>query len=154
MYHIENGWFLQSHKIHSPNCNIRPENTQIDAIIIHSISMPLACYEGDDISLLFTNQLDCDKDLSYDEVRGLKVSAHLLIRRTGELIQYVDLNERAWHAGKSCLGDREKCNDFSIGMSDIVMLPRDGKQILERALTGMHFSHGCSDRNDKLKIRE
>jgi len=116
MYHIENGWFLQSHKIHSPNCNIRPENTQIDAIIIHSISMPLACYEGDDISLLFTNQLDCDKDLSYDEVRGLKVSAHLLIRRTGELIQYVDLNERAWHAGKSCLGDREKCNDFSIGI--------------------------------------
>ncbi|MCU7834001.1 MAG: 1,6-anhydro-N-acetylmuramyl-L-alanine amidase AmpD [gamma proteobacterium symbiont of Taylorina sp.] len=116
MYKILNGWFKQSRKLASPNYDLRPENTLIDAIIIHSISMPLACYEGDDISQLFTNQLDCDKAPSYAEVRGLKVSAHLLIRRTGELIQYVDLNLRAWHAGKSCLGHREKCNDFSIGI--------------------------------------
>jgi len=116
MYDIVNGWFEQSQKIVSPNYNLRPENIAIDAIIIHSISMPPACYEGDDINQFFTNQLDWEKDPFYDSIRGMKVSAHLLIRRTGELIQYVDLYSRAWHAGQSCLANRENCNDFSIGI--------------------------------------
>jgi len=116
MYDIQNGWFSQSQKIASPNYSPRPENISIDAIIIHSISMPLGSYEGDDISQLFTNRLDWDKEPFYDSIRGLKVSAHFLIRRTGELIQYVDCYSRAWHAGQSCLGDKTKCNDFSIGI--------------------------------------
>ena len=116
MYDIQNGWFKQSLKIASSNYSSRPENTAIDAIIIHSISMPMGCYDGDDISQLFSNQLDWDKDPFYATIRNLKVSAHFLIRRNGELIQYVDCYARAWHAGKSCLGDRTKCNDFSIGI--------------------------------------
>lgn len=116
MYDISDGWFKQSRKTISPNFNERPEKMPIDAIIVHSISLPPACYEGDDISLFFTNELDCNKDPYYDALRQLKVSSHLLIRRDGELLQYVDLNSRAWHAGQSKLGDRENCNDFAIGI--------------------------------------
>ncbi|MCW8929270.1 MAG: 1,6-anhydro-N-acetylmuramyl-L-alanine amidase AmpD [Gammaproteobacteria bacterium] len=116
MYDISDGWFEQSHKICSPNYNERPDNTLINAIIIHSISLPPGCYGGDDISLFFSNKLDCTKDPFYDEIRGVEVSSHLLIRRTGELIQYVNLHSRAWHAGQSRLGQQENCNDFSIGI--------------------------------------
>ena len=116
MYDISDGWFKKSHKIISPNYNERPENSTIDAIIIHSISLPPGCYEGDDINHFFSNQLDCDKDPFYDEIRDLTVSAHLLIRRNGELVQYVNLLDRAWHAGQSRLGEQENCNDFSIGI--------------------------------------
>ncbi len=116
MYDISAGWFKQSHKVCSPNYNDRPENIAVDAIVIHSISLPPGCYEGDDISHFFVNELDCDKDPFYDEIRGLEVSAHLLIRRTGELVQYVNLHSRAWHAGQSQLDEQENCNDFSIGI--------------------------------------
>lgn len=116
MYDISDGWFKESRKIGSPNYNDRPLNMAIDAIIIHSISLPPGCYDGDDISLFFSNKLDCDKDPFYEEIRGLEVSSHLLIRRTGELTQYVNLNARAWHSGKSQLGHMENCNDFSIGI--------------------------------------
>lgn len=116
MYDISDGWFTQSQIINSPNFNERPENTAIDAIIIHSISLPPGCYEGDDISQFFENKLDCDKDPFYDEIRGVEVSAHLLIRRTGELVQYVNLYSRAWHAGQSQLGAQKDCNNFSIGI--------------------------------------
>ncbi|WP_198262653.1 1,6-anhydro-N-acetylmuramyl-L-alanine amidase AmpD [sulfur-oxidizing endosymbiont of Gigantopelta aegis] len=116
MYDISDGWFKQARKNPSPNHNERPEKMPIDAIIVHSISLPPGCYEGNDISLFFANELDCNKDPYYDALRELKVSSHLLIRRDGELLQYVDLNLRAWHAGQSKLGERENCNDFSIGI--------------------------------------
>ncbi|MCU7937969.1 MAG: 1,6-anhydro-N-acetylmuramyl-L-alanine amidase AmpD [gamma proteobacterium symbiont of Bathyaustriella thionipta] len=116
MYDISDGWFKKSRKIISPNYNERPEDSVIDAIIIHSISLPPGCYQGNDIHHFFSNQLDCDKDPFYDEIRDVMVSAHLLIRRSGELVQYVSLFDRAWHAGQSRLGEQENCNDFSIGI--------------------------------------
>jgi N-acetyl-anhydromuramoyl-L-alanine amidase len=116
MYDISDGWFKHSRRVSSPNYNKRPDNIAIDAIIIHSISMPPGCYKGDDIDQFFSNRLDWDKDPFYDSIRGLAVSAHLLIRRDGELVQYVNLFSRAWHAGQSQLGERENCNDFSIGI--------------------------------------
>ena len=116
MYNISDGWFKQSRRVVSPNFNERPENTTVDSIVIHSISLPPGCYDGNDIDVFFANQLDWEKDPFYASIRGLKVSAHLLIRRTGELVQYVNLWSRAWHAGPSCLGDRGNCNDFSIGI--------------------------------------
>ena len=88
----------------------------VDAIIIHSISLPPGCYQGNDIDDFFTNQLDCEKNPFYDELRDLKVSSHLFIRRSGELVQYVNLLDRAWHAGLSRMHERENCNDFSIGI--------------------------------------
>jgi len=116
MYEISEGWFKQSRRVESPNFNERPENISIDTIVIHSISLPPGCYEGNDIDCFFANHLDWDKDPYYASIRGLEVSSHLLIRRTGELVQYVNLWSRAWHAGQSCLDDRENCNDFSIGI--------------------------------------
>lgn len=116
MYDISDGWISKSLKITSPNYNKRPENIVIDAIILHSISLPPGCYKGDDIHHFFSNKLNCDKDPFYDEIRDLTVSAHLLIRRNGELVQYVSLFDRAWHAGQSRLGEQENCNDFSIGI--------------------------------------
>lgn len=116
MYAISDGWFKQSRRIVSPNFNDRPENIAIDAIIIHSISLPPGCYDGNDIDQFFSNQLDWKKDPYYELIQGMEVSSHLLIRRTGELVQYVNLFSRAWHAGQSQLCEKKNCNDFSIGI--------------------------------------
>ncbi len=116
MYDISDGWIKQAKRVHSPNYNQRPENTNVDAIIIHSISLPPGCYDGHDIEDFFTNSLDHDKDIYYQQIRHLQVSAHLLIRRSGELIQFVNFYDRAWHAGQSELHGCKDCNNFSIGI--------------------------------------
>ena len=116
MYEISDGWFTQARKIPSPNYNKRPENVTIDSIIIHSISLPPGQYGGDEIDRFFSNQLDWNEHAYFREIEGLQVSSHLLIRRDGELVQYVNLYDRAWHAGQSCLAGQENCNDFSIGI--------------------------------------
>jgi AmpD protein len=100
----------------SPNCDLRPENINLDLIVIHSISLPPAIYGGNYIKDLFTNQLDCTKDPYFLEIKDLQVSAHLLISRQGQVTQFVPFNLRAWHAGKSEHKGREACNDFSIGI--------------------------------------
>lgn len=84
--------------------------------MIHNISLPPRCYGGDHIERFFTNCLDWDEHPYFAEIRGMEVSAHLLIRRTGELLQFVSCDERAWHAGQSCYQGRDNCNDFSIGI--------------------------------------
>jgi len=116
MYEISKGWFKNAQKIISSNYNERPLNVCINAIIIHSISLPPGCYQGNDISLFFANRLDCAKHPYYQRLHDLQVSAHLLIRRDGQLMQFVNLYDRAWHAGQSCLADEFNCNDFSIGI--------------------------------------
>lgn len=116
MYEISDGWFKQSRQIPSPNYNQRPENAAIDSIIIHSISLPPGRYGGDEIDRFFSNQLNWQEHPYFQEIKGMEVSSHLLIRRNGELVQYVNLYDRAWHAGQSCLLGRENCNDFSIGI--------------------------------------
>lgn len=100
----------------SPNCDARPEGTAIDVLIIHAISLPPGDFGGPGIEQLFCNTLDPDGHPFYREICDQKVSAHLLIRRTGELIQFVPLHERAWHAGESCCEGRTRVNDFSIGV--------------------------------------
>ena len=100
----------------SPNFDSRPSGVRPEALIIHSISLPPGQYGGSEIEELFCNKLDCSAHTYFHALKNLKVSAHLLIRRNGEVIQFVSLNERAWHAGESfCLG-RENVNDFSIGI--------------------------------------
>ncbi len=116
MNNISDGWFTKAKKINSPNYDKRPHKLPIDAIILHSISLPPGCYQGNDIDCFFSNQLDCNKSSFYKEIQTLKVSSHLLIRRNGDLIQYVNLFERAWHAGQSQMGHQNNCNDFSIGI--------------------------------------
>ena len=100
----------------SDNCNNRPNNIIIDTIIIHCISLPVGSYGNQNIVDLFMNNLDINQDPSFESLKDVKVSSHLLIKRDGEIIQFVPFNLRAWHAGVSKHKERENCNDYSIGI--------------------------------------
>jgi len=100
----------------SPNFNERPKNIEINLLVIHSISLPPKKYHTDHIEKFFMNELDFRLDDFYKEIDGLKVSSHVLIKRTGEIIQFVPFNQRAWHAGVSTYKGRDDCNNFSIGI--------------------------------------
>ena len=100
----------------SPNRDARPDGTTPGMVILHGISLPPGVYGGGEIEALFLNELDCGAHPYFAEIRGLRVSAHLLVRRDGELVQFVPFTERAWHAGESHFRGRSRCNDFSIGI--------------------------------------
>jgi len=100
----------------SPNRDTRPGGSTVDMIVIHGISLPPGQFGGGEIEALFTNELDWDAHPYFGEIRGMEVSAHLLIRRDGELVQFVPFTERAWHAGESSFRGRARCNDYSIGI--------------------------------------
>lgn len=100
----------------SPNHDERPEGSVPELIIVHGISLPPGEYGGPWIDRLFANALPPDAHPYFAQVAGLKVSSHALIRRDGELVQYVPFHRRAWHAGASSYRGRERCNDFSIGI--------------------------------------
>lgn len=110
------GWYTQARMCASPNFGPRPKATTVSLVVIHSISLPPGVYGGDEIERLFTNRLDWDAHPYFDQIRGAEVSAHFVIRRTGELIQFVSVSDRAWHAGQSSWQGRDNCNDFSVGV--------------------------------------
>ncbi|MGV8892901.1 MAG: 1,6-anhydro-N-acetylmuramyl-L-alanine amidase AmpD [Burkholderiaceae bacterium] len=110
------GWCREVLRIASPNCDARSVGTAIDLLVIHNISLPPGQFGGEQICELFTNRLDCDAHPYFDQLRTLRVSSHFLIRRDGAVVQFVSVNERAWHAGLSSFGGRQGCNDFSIGI--------------------------------------
>jgi len=109
-------WLTDIRHVLSPNCDERPAPDAISLIVVHGISLPPGDYGGPWIDAFFTNQLEATAHPYFAEITGLRVSSHLLIRRDGEMVQYVPFSQRAWHAGKSCYRDREACNDFSIGI--------------------------------------
>lgn len=100
----------------SPNFDERPAGSQIELIVVHNISLPPGQFGGPGILDLFANRLDPAAHPYYREIEGLKVSSHFLVRRDGELIQFVPCARRAWHAGQSEWRGRSRCNDFSIGI--------------------------------------
>jgi AmpD protein len=110
-YILENANYIESH-----NCEDRPDHSIIDSIIIHCISLPENEYNNNNVINLFTNKLDINLHDSFKELKNTKVSSHLFIKRHGELIQFVPLDKKAWHAGKSEYMNRENFNDFSIGI--------------------------------------
>tara|TARA_X000000368_G_C22804916_1_gene612007 strand:+ start:22 stop:570 length:549 start_codon:yes stop_codon:yes gene_type:complete len=110
-YLIENIPYHQS-----INCDERPIGVDIDSIVIHCISLPSGVYDNNHIIDLFQNKLDTTQDKSFISLTNLKVSAHILVRRDGRIIQFVPFNLRAWHAGVSQYKNRENFNDFSIGI--------------------------------------
>lgn len=110
------GWCSAARRIDSPNHGPRPDGVEPTLVVIHSISLPPGRYGGDGIERLFTNTLDWDADPYYETIRGLTVSAHFVIRRDGELLQFVSTARRAWHAGRSRWRGRDDCNDYSIGI--------------------------------------
>ncbi|RUO34076.1 1,6-anhydro-N-acetylmuramyl-L-alanine amidase AmpD [Aliidiomarina soli] len=100
----------------SPHCDERPPGSDIELVVVHGISLPAGQFGLPYIDQLFLGTLDCTEKPDFAILDGLKVSAHCLIRRDGELIQYVPFDKRAWHAGVSSWHGRERCNDFSIGV--------------------------------------
>ncbi|MBI3713934.1 MAG: 1,6-anhydro-N-acetylmuramyl-L-alanine amidase AmpD [Burkholderiales bacterium] len=110
------GWCTQALVRPSPNFGPRPDAVEISLLVIHNISLPVGEYRQDHVSALFQNRLNCDAHPDFASLRGLQVSSHFLIRRDGQLLQYVSCLQRAWHAGVSELFGRQGCNDFSIGI--------------------------------------
>lgn len=100
----------------SPNYNKRPEDCDIDLLVLHNISLPPGEFGGDHVHQFFHNTLDYDLHPFYRSLKNVQVSSHLFIRREGQVIQFVPFELRAWHAGVSNFGGRERCNDFSIGI--------------------------------------
>lgn len=100
----------------SPNHDERPAGEQVTLLVVHSISLPPGEYGGDAIERLFTNGLDPGAHPYFAAIADLRVSSHFLVRRDGELIQFVATARRAWHAGASTWRGRERCNDFSVGV--------------------------------------
>lgn len=138
LFEINNGWLNNTaqgveHQP-SPHFSKRPEHTEIDLLVIHNISLPPKQFGGDYISDLFLGRLDSNAHPYFKTIAGLEVSAHCLIRRDGQVIQYVSFDDMAWHAGISCYLGKEKCNNFSIGIElegadDIAYTPEQYQQL-------------------------
>jgi AmpD protein len=110
------GLLAGARQVESPNCDDRPPGTVVDLVVVHGISLPPGEFGGPWIDALFTNTLPAYSDPFFGRISGLRVSTHALIRRDGEIVQYVPFQRRAWHAGQSQWQGRNGCNDFSIGI--------------------------------------
>ena len=113
---IKQHWLVEARQVPSPNFNERPADTKPELIVIHCISLPPGQYGSGHIEQFFQNCLCADEHPYFKAIEGMAVSSHLLIRRDGEIVQFVPFDKRAWHAGQSRYGERENCNDFSIGI--------------------------------------
>ena len=113
---MHDGWVTGIPHVASPNQDDRPADETVALIVVHAISLPPSQFGSDDIARLFTNTLDPVAHPYFATISHLRVSAHFLIRRDGTTIQFVPCDKRAWHAGASQWNDRQRCNDFSIGI--------------------------------------
>ncbi|SDW83538.1 AmpD protein [Pseudomonas syringae] len=109
------GWCAGVQHCPSPNFNARPDG-EISLLVIHNISLPPAQFKTGKVQAFFRNQLDSSEHPYFAGIAELRVSAHFLIERDGDVIQFVSCLDRAWHAGVSSFHGREGCNDFSIGI--------------------------------------
>jgi AmpD protein len=112
----DRGLIEPARQCRSPNRDARPPGELPRLVVLHGISLPPGCYGGPEIEQLFCNRLDWEAHPYFDEIRGLEVSAHLLVRRDGSVVQFVPFSERAWHAGESLFRRQSRCNDYSIGI--------------------------------------
>jgi AmpD protein len=110
------GLVPEARQVSSPNCDHRPPRCEPELIVVHAIALPPGEFGGPWVDQLFCNCLDPEEHEYFAEIHKLKVSAHFLIDRSGQLTQYVPVNQRAWHAGASAYQGREACNDFSVGI--------------------------------------
>jgi AmpD protein len=110
------GWLEGVRRVPSPNCDERPAASEPELIVVHNISLPEGDFGTPHVEALFCNCLDAAAHPSFEEIAPLRVSAHALIRRDGELTQFVPFTKRAWHAGVSRFQGRDCCNDFSVGI--------------------------------------
>jgi len=149
------GWVAQTRHVPSPNSDSRPVGAEVALVVLHGISLPPGEFGGDGIERLFTNRLDPSAHPYYEEIAGLRVSAHFLVRRDGEVVQFVPVTRRAWHAGASSWRGRERCNDFSVGieLEGVDDLPYDAAQYaalaaLVSALASVMPLRACAAHSD------
>jgi AmpD protein len=104
--------------VHQPSAHFdqRPQGTHIDLLVMHNISLPPGEFGSGYVQQLFAGTLDLNAHAWFKNLKGVRVSAHFLIERNGQLTQFVSCHDRAWHAGVSSFGGRPQCNDFSIGI--------------------------------------
>lgn len=114
--HIDQHWLSEASQVFSANLDDRPDPDDISLLVIHCISLPPGEFGNACIDQLFCNRLNPDEHPYFKEIHQLTVSSHLVIKRSGEIVQYVPFDKRAWHAGQSNYEGRERCNDFSIGI--------------------------------------
>ncbi len=112
----EYGWCQPARHIPSPHYDARPASCDVSLLVVHNISLPPGRFGGDSIEQFFLGQLKPSEHPFFSVIANMKVSAHCLIRRTGEVVQFVSFEERAWHAGSSSFAGQERCNDYSIGI--------------------------------------
>lgn len=110
------GWYQFARRLPSPNFGPRPVAALVDLIVLHCISLPPGQYGGDEVQRLFLNTLDWNAHPYFKSIEGMAVSSHFYVRRNGELWQFVNCDDRAWHAGASHYRGRDNCNDDSIGI--------------------------------------
>jgi AmpD protein len=115
-YEIKNNLLIPATQLDSPHCNDRPPNTPIELVVIHGISLPPGEFGTGVIEDFFCGKLAVTTEAYYEPIKDLKVAAHLLISRVGEITQFVPFDRRAWHAGISTFAGKNGCNDFSIGI--------------------------------------
>lgn len=116
LFTIKKGSLLEAEQQPSPHFSARTMSDVVDLLVIHNISLPAGVFGGNYVTDLFLGKLDINAHESFQQLANLRVSAHCLIRRDGHIIQYVNFNDKAWHAGISEFLGKAQCNDFSIGI--------------------------------------
>ncbi|WP_417070112.1 1,6-anhydro-N-acetylmuramyl-L-alanine amidase AmpD [Niveibacterium terrae] len=143
------GWLSGVRRVPSPNFDSRPEGSVIDLLVVHAISLPPEQFGGPGIEQLFTNTLDPLEHPYYEGIHALRVSSHLLVRRGGEVLQFVPCLERAWHAGVSSFAGKSRCNDFSLGIelegSDAQPFEAVQYRVLAALITSLARCHPLAD---------
>lgn len=115
-FQVIEGQLIGARQIASPNYNARPAHSEIELLVVHNISLPPSQFGGGYIEQFFQNKLDWSLHPYFQTIQGMQVSTHLLILRSGEVLQFVNFNQRAWHSGRSTYLGKKECNDYSIGI--------------------------------------
>ena len=144
-FQVIEGQLIGARQIASPNYNARPAHSEIELLVVHNISLPPSQFGGGYIEQFFQNELDWSLHPYFQTIQGMQVSTHLLILRSGEVLQFVNFNQRAWHSGRSSYLGKKECNDYSIGIelegSDDLPFQEIQYQVLAHVVTVLQATY-------------
>ena len=144
-FQVIEGQLIGARQIASPNYNARPAHSEIELLVVHNISLPPSQFGGGYIEQFFQNELDWSLHPYFQTIQGMQVSTHLLILRSGEVLQFVNFNQRAWHSGRSTYLGKKECNDYSIGIelegSDDLPFQEIQYQVLAQVVTVLQAAY-------------